>query len=1564
ATLDADNADLPTVSVDAVGDGNISADEATTVTLSGSVSNIEDGQTVELVVTDSNNQSVTVQATVQNGVFSVDADLSNLADGTISVEATVSDAAGNSATDIATAILDADNADLPTVSVDAVGDGNISADEATAVTLSGSVANVEDGQTVELVVTDGNNQSVTIQTTVQNGVFSVDADLTGLADGTISVEATVSDAAGNSATDTATATLDADNADLPTVSVDAVGDGNISADEATAVTLSGSVSNVEDGQTVELVVTDSTNQSVTVQATVQNGVFSVDADLSNLTDGTISVAATVSDVAGNSATGNKVAVLDTVATASITIDSIAEDNILLADEITGTVTVTGRVEGDAKIGDTVTLTVNGQNYQGSVISDNVTGLIYNIDVPGSELSQDSDFVIQANITGVDDAGNQYSATTSQNGEYLLGPLAADDVASPIQHFTGRYFAYNETTGSLGGIDTVADALQVINTQSANVTFNSTSIDYSLTSGTEGITSTAQLESFLGADSTSIVGAIPEGTTDAVISLSGAVYLSAGDYALQVSADDGYYILVDGQIVAQHEGNDSSSTQVHPTFSLDSDGYHSVEIAYWDQGNQAILEVELGRYENGTLVGEFAQLLDAPILSDELTTTQDSSLNIAASTLLANDNDFDGSLVSITAVGNPSSGSVTLNNDGSISYTPAQGFSGDATFTYTVVDNDGLSDQATVTIHVAPLSDAVTVEANLTSSGSYVDNIINAVTSDEFGVSFSLELDANVSLSGSLLDTLLGVSVSASLLKFNDGSGNDFFLATDLNSSLAITGDGNSDIAVLPASLSDFQFIPAGLNTLALTADFSLYHEATGNYYDFYGVDSLILNDGKFSLVDGSLVRVTEFYELDISASQLDNDGSEAFVDIIVSNVPSGSTIAGAEDLGDGRWRLDAELLSQTGQTTVKVEVPAGSTPNLTVTVGSQEVDEAGNALDLPNYSSADTGRVVLPESDQNGNNTVTGGSGNDIIMGDVGGYTTHVQPGSNYNIALIVDTSGSMNSTLVDVDGSSITRLDLVKNALTDLSAELADHDGIVNLKLISFDNLIEVSFAVDDLTAGTQGYTDLLANINDQLIAEGATDFSVAFEDANSWFDSLSNGYENLTYFITDGETDTYTLKDSLSQFAELSTKSSVVAVGVGADVSVDALAFFDNTSYQGDQSIVVTEKLIDFSVDAEGGVAKYDSSSSAQITNQGTLKLSDSDLLFDNNVIYYQSNSQNIAVNGASISFDVSVVNGTFGWGLYNASNQLVSSGSSSTGGTVTIPNIDAGDYYLGLSFDANFTTSLLVDSYVEVQDIELTTTINAPTGSAQIVTTSVGIEAALQGETSVTEVDSMGDDTVSGGAGADILYGDSINTDNLPWGVDGNPDKPSDLESGAGYSALVTFLELKNGYEPSEREIYDYISENHESLNVDGDVNGGNDTIDGGDGDDILYGQGGDDILIGGAGNDILTGGEGNDLFVFDHIADEVDIITDFHLGDKIDMSDLLQNDEFSSLDDLLSHIDLNVNGTEIELTVSNSEHSQSVVLNGGATEFSQYISNGLISGDNVTNLLNEIIKTDPM
>jgi Ca2+-binding RTX toxin-like protein len=75
-------------------------------------------------------------------------------------------------------------------------------------------------------------------------------------------------------------------------------------------------------------------------------------------------------------------------------------------------------------------------------------------------------------------------------------------------------------------------------------------------------------------------------------------------------------------------------------------------------------------------------------------------------------------------------------------------------------------------------------------------------------------------------------------------------------------------------------------------------------------------------------------------------------------------------------------------------------------------------------------------------------------------------------------------------------------------------------------------------------------------------------------------------------------------------------------------------------------------------------------------------------------------------------------------------------------------------------------------------------------------------------------------------------------------------------------------------------------------------GNDTLSGGRGTDTLDGGDGNDILTGGLGMDTLTGGLGNDTFKFNSLAeisdlgfiyvDNSDQITDFALGDKIDLS----------------------------------------------------------------------------
>jgi len=67
------------------------------------------------------------------------------------------------------------------------------------------------------------------------------------------------------------------------------------------------------------------------------------------------------------------------------------------------------------------------------------------------------------------------------------------------------------------------------------------------------------------------------------------------------------------------------------------------------------------------------------------------------------------------------------------------------------------------------------------------------------------------------------------------------------------------------------------------------------------------------------------------------------------------------------------------------------------------------------------------------------------------------------------------------------------------------------------------------------------------------------------------------------------------------------------------------------------------------------------------------------------------------------------------------------------------------------------------------------------------------------------------------------------------------------------------------------------------------GGNDNLSGGLGDDLIDGGSGNDVLSGGGGHDTLTGGTGVDTFQDTAAGLNGDIITDFHLGDRIAITD---------------------------------------------------------------------------
>ncbi len=99
------------------------------------------------------------------------------------------------------------------------------------------------------------------------------------------------------------------------------------------------------------------------------------------------------------------------------------------------------------------------------------------------------------------------------------------------------------------------------------------------------------------------------------------------------------------------------------------------------------------------------------------------------TLVANDSDPENGLLTVTnisALSNPAAGTLVNNNDGSVTFTPATGFLGIVTFTYTVTDN-GVTPQtsppATVTITIAAAVNNPPVAGNDVADPSNMDETI-------------------------------------------------------------------------------------------------------------------------------------------------------------------------------------------------------------------------------------------------------------------------------------------------------------------------------------------------------------------------------------------------------------------------------------------------------------------------------------------------------------------------------------------------------------------------------------------------------------------------------------------------------------------------------------------------------------------------------------------------------------------------------------------------------------------------------------------------------------------------
>ena len=237
-------------------------------------------------------------------------------------------------------------------------------------------------------------------------------------------------------------------------------------------------------------------------------------------------------------------------------------------------------------------------------------------------------------------------------------------------------------------------------------------------------------------------------------------------------------------------------------------------------------------------------------------------------------------------------------------------------------------------------------------------------------------------------------------------------------------------------------------------------------------------------------------------------------------------------------------------------------------------DDDGNTFFVPFQADRNDPTKLRDGPDVTYNENVDDGSGNSLgtlsadvpafmFDGDIeysltlGGATSTI-----FNIAYIVDSSGSMSARVDPFDFSSPTLLEATQDAYTQLT-DFLTQQGIsqrTNYSVVDFNSSAAL---FDNLDAD-----EAKQEVNN-LSTGGATNFDAALTSAEDWFENISTqGATNIAFFLSDGEnTSGPGASDSLQLVKEgtpQETGVDVRAFGIGSGADLAALSIIDSNTAQ----------------------------------------------------------------------------------------------------------------------------------------------------------------------------------------------------------------------------------------------------------------------------------------------------------------------------------------------------------------------------------------------------------------